>query len=112
MIVLCIKHDGECPQCGTTLHPSQLNCPTCGADLQWHQGNPFLCTECAKEKTKKIIPKDHLLHQLNNSLNSIFKAFTLCDQNRFGECAEEISETINKLCDVLEIIENNEIIEQ
>ena len=111
MIMLCIKHDGKCPQCGASLHPSQLNCPTCGADLRWHQGNSFLCAECAKERTKKATSKDHLLRQLNSSLNLILKAFTLCDQNRFGECAEEISEAINKLCDVLERIENNEIVE-
>ncbi|RLG41525.1 MAG: hypothetical protein DRO05_03625 [Thermoproteota archaeon] len=112
MIILCIKHDGECPQCGTTLHPSQLNCPSCGADIRWYQGNPFLCAECAKEEAKKVVPKDHLLHQLNSSLNLIFKALTFCDQNRFGECTEEISRAINELRNVLETIENNEIVEK
>ncbi|RLB04611.1 MAG: hypothetical protein DRG83_04500 [Deltaproteobacteria bacterium] len=50
---------------------------------------------------KKVVPKDRLLHQLNSSMNSIFKAFTFCDQNRFGECTEEISRAINELHDVL-----------
>jgi len=59
-----------------------------------------------------MIPKDRVLGKLNTSLNLILKAFTLCDQNRFGECMEEISNAVTELCNALDMIENNEIVDE
>jgi len=52
--ILCAKHDGKCPRCGTPVHLSQLVCPSCGLEIRWHHGNDYLCAECSKEKDKTI----------------------------------------------------------
>jgi len=50
------------------------------------------------KEVRQMIPKDRVLGKLNTSLNLILKAFTLCDQNRFGESMEEISNAVTELC--------------